>query len=290
MKMRILSLALLLCGLGCISAWADTILLKNGAVFEGEIFEEDEKQIGLRIKFGGEGDAASYIEKFFPRDRIKRVTRGGRRLTTPTKPMNLIAKKRAPRPTSEEPKDDNKDLFPEDISEEERKELFEGDEEKGEDIEQPRIDPALADQLEEYIKDLGNAQKDVQARARERIGAIGPDASPLLIKALGKAIQTQRTMLIRTLGDLGDKRTTQTLIGELKGGVTQKERTAAAHSALERTTGKSFPFTPTGSKKLRTDQREKWAAWFEVAKNLNTYKHQFDNTGKLILVATTEEK
>jgi hypothetical protein len=272
-------------------AWADTILLKNGAVFEGKIIEESDTQVGLKISFGEGKD--SFIEKYFPRARIKRITRGAARVRTPQQKSITV----------EAPKKARSNTLPDDLfkggDDKERESLFGGKTPKKDDAEksadaakeagakdkempdQPQIDDALRMQLEGYVAGLGSTETAQREAAKARLSALGKEAMPVLVKSLGMAAFYQRISMIELMGAIKDKRTVQVLIGELKGPRTQYLRTNAAYEALKSVTGKSLPFDGKGDFDARTSAIKGWDDWFESVMKNDEYFEQFDSTGTL---------
>lgn len=263
------------------AAAADAVLLKNGAVFEGEVVARNDEVIVLRLE--AEGDEPA-VEMEFARDRVDRIIYEEGLLPS----RRTVVLEDEPEEEEEPPADrvDRDSLFGQgDDDDDDGGEAGGGgdgesigktDEETppGEDGEEAGPDGAeeaepVDPQVAEWIRRLASEEDAEQQSARKKLAAWGGDAVRPLIKSLKGAPLEQRRYIIATLGDIGDKRAVSVLIDELN--VKQAEinppqelKMRWTWIALKKITGQSIYFDEEEDDQARRRFYVKeWRKWFE---------------------------
>jgi hypothetical protein len=229
------------------AAQADTVLLKNGAVFQGKVLRQTDEVVILSVATG-EADGAT-IEMEFEQSRVEEVTISEGLLTggQSAKPVD-VTRPEAPEPeTSLE--DELEDLFGQT-----------GDDDDEEDS--PAAGPENP-MIRRYIEDLGSDSAEVRGAARERLVAFGTDATAPLVRLLRSGNETEQIAALSILSEIRDRRATLALIRELRGTEEQSAKMQWAWIALKQTTGEDLPFSETADEETRNEQIRAWLNWFE---------------------------
>ncbi|MFW5856961.1 MAG: HEAT repeat domain-containing protein [Planctomycetota bacterium] len=260
----------------------DSVLLKNGAVFEGKVVLQGEEKIVLRMK---ESDDAPSVEMEFARDKVDRIIYGeGLLPTRRTVVVEAKPEKKAPEPERPEDWIDRESLFGqgdgEDAGEDAGQAGDDGEavsetadalEEAGEATTEDDADAAAEDAGEEefdpmvmkWIRQLGHEEDSAQQEARKKLAAYGKDAVRPLIKSLLGADLEQRRYIILTLGDLRDKRAVQVLIEELEAPDNHDTKMRWTWLALKKITGQNIFFDEEDRRARRRFYIDEWRKWFE---------------------------
>ncbi|MBN2713974.1 MAG: hypothetical protein JXR97_16260 [Planctomycetes bacterium] len=248
---------------------ADEILLRSGNVIRGEILEETETTIKIKVFFGDDTDSNSdsYVIQEMDKKRIRKITRGGsllkpRQTTVVTQPgEEKKTETVAETPTVEENKDTEAGKAEGEAGETPAPEAGNKDKKK----EEKEIDPALKKQIEMLIGNLSSIDESVRESSEQRLQAIGKDAISL-VAACAKSSSSHMATLssIKVLRALRAKEATRLLIDKLQGTNADRSVMRAAHNALKDITGQAIYFNEQFSIAKRNTDRGKWLEWFKT--------------------------
>jgi len=262
----------------------DSVLLKNGAVFEGKVVLQGEEKIVLRMK---ESDDAPSVEMEFTRDQVDRIIYGGGLLPS-RRTVVVEAKPEQKAPEPERPEDwiDRESLFGQgDDAGEDAEQAGDGGEAvsetadaleeaaeatteddagaAAEDAEEEDVDPMVM----KWIRQLGHEEDSAQQEARKKLAAYGKDAVRPLIKSLRGADLEQRRYIILTLGDLRDKRAVEVLIEELEAPDNHDTKMRWTWLALKKITGQNIFFDEEDRRARRRYYVDEWRKWFDSVRD-----------------------
>ncbi|MHC4870534.1 MAG: HEAT repeat domain-containing protein [Planctomycetota bacterium] len=253
-------------------AYADKVILQNGAVFEGKITESTDKFVKIKIASPGSKPDESSIEMRFDKKRIKKVEQAGKLKIKNS--VSVSSAKRQPMIKSgpAEPQDastktptvkaDNKTS----ASAEENKD--ENKEEKEELTWDPEID--------RLISKLDSKDESVIAKYRKQITAYGKEATPPLIKTFKSGSIMQKKEAAYILGLTKDKRATAALIRALSHPFSLPSVSRQASMSLKKITSRNFYFKHDVTPLKRKKYIDKWKDWFNGAQNDTAYKDQIN--------------
>ncbi len=234
-------------------AYADKVILQNGAVFEGKIIAETPKYIEIRI---GKDEGNSSIIMKFGIERIEKIIRDNFPPHSATKITPL-------------PADNEKSS----ITKQPLETIFEEDNDNTDKDAiswNPKIDKLISDLNTSNPKKI---QKTVSA-----ILTFGKEASPPLVLTLKSGSIFQKKQVAYILGKLKEKKAVEALITCLGYPYSIPSVSRQASLSLRMITGKNMMFKHDVSKLKRQKYIKKWKKWFDKVKETSAYKEQLKMT------------
>jgi hypothetical protein len=258
-----------------VSAFADTIFLKNGAWIDGSITFRNE--VAIELEIGKIGKLRVPIEEIYLIEKNSRT--GSEAPSTYVDPVGEqeyvkdskgLKKGTKKGKTEARAKDDGKGKADdansrEDLDELEEEEVVDSDDDEENDgavleYEEDEIDPELQERIEELVEELQRHKARYRVRAERHLKAIGAPSIRYLLPIAKNEQDVTRVAVLRLFLAFGDDRVVQPCIDALLD--THEHVRDKANKALKKITGEDFGYFAHTSPRRREQGHKKWQSWW----------------------------
>jgi hypothetical protein len=236
------------------SLHGDTVYLKNGAWIDGRVRARNDKI--LEIEIGKIGRMEIAVEDIHE---IEKNSRTGEEYAqkelAELKRLGLVKDTKGPDPkeaAAPEAEDEEK-AGAEPAAAKKRPE-------RKDDADEPEIDPALKQRIEELVSDLERQKTQFRVRAERHLKAIGTPALPYLIPIAKSNSELTRVAVMRLFHEMGDESVIEPCIDALTD--SNEFVRDYAGKTLERVTREDFGYQSEASPRRRELAQEKWRKWW----------------------------